>query len=72
LHVVGIGGHKKTHTLVAVDQLGRRADKTTVKATPSGHVQALKWIARFGQVLLAIEDCRHLTRRFEADLLLAP
>ncbi|UXY25048.1 IS110 family transposase (plasmid) [Streptomyces cynarae] len=71
MHVVGIDGHKKTHTLVAVDQLGRRADEITVKATPSGHVQALKWIARFGQVLLAIEDCRHLTRRFEADLLLA-
>lgn len=29
-----------------------------------------KWVARFGQVLLAIEDCRHVTRRFEADLLL--
>ncbi|MGA5604503.1 IS110 family transposase [Streptomyces griseoincarnatus] len=71
MHVVGIDGHKKTHTLVAVDQLGRRADDITVAATPAGHAQALKWVARFGQVVLAIEDCRHLTRRFEADLLLA-
>ncbi|MEV6056385.1 transposase [Streptomyces sp. NPDC052107] len=71
MHVVSIDGHKKTHTLDAADQLGRRADEITVKATASGHVQALKWIARFGQVLLAIEDCHHLTRRFEADLLLA-
>ncbi|WP_330294170.1 IS110 family transposase [Streptomyces griseorubiginosus] len=71
MHVVGIDGHKKTHTLVAVDPLGRRASEVTVPATPAGHAQAIKWIAQFGQVLLAIEDCRHLTRRFEADLLLA-
>lgn len=71
MHVVGIDGHKKTHTLVAVDPLGRRAGEVTVAATPAGHAQAIKWIAQFGQVLLAIEDCRHLTRRFEADLLLA-
>ncbi|MEV8563891.1 IS110 family transposase [Streptomyces sp. NPDC051917] len=69
MHVVGIDGHKKTHTLVAVDPLGRRVGEVTVAATPSGHAQAIKWFAQFGQVLLAIEDCRHLTRRFEADLL---
>lgn len=71
MHVIGIDGHKKTHTLVAVDPLGRRSDEVTVAATPTGHAQAIKWIGQFGQVLLAIEDCRHLTRRFEADLLLA-
>jgi hypothetical protein len=26
---------------------------------------------QFGQVLVAVEDCRHLTRRFEVDLLTA-
>ncbi|MEV5084826.1 IS110 family transposase [Streptomyces sp. NPDC056159] len=71
MHVVGIDGHKKSHTLVSVNQFGRRAGTITVAATPAGHAQAIKWITQFGQVLLAIEDCRHLTRRFEADLLLA-
>ncbi|MGV9567377.1 IS110 family transposase [Streptomyces sp. NPDC003480] len=71
MHVVGIDGHKKTHTLVAVDPLGRRVGEVTVAATPAGHAQAIKWFAQFGQVLLAIEDCRHLTRRFEVDLLVA-
>jgi transposase len=71
MHVIGIDGHKKTHTLDAVDPLGRRADEATIAATPAGHAQAIKWLGQFGQVLLAIEDCRHLTRRFEADLLLA-
>ncbi|WP_052441605.1 IS110 family transposase [Streptacidiphilus anmyonensis] len=68
--VVGVDAHKKTHTLVAVvDQLGRRTDQLTVVATPTGHDQALEWLRQFGQVLVAIEDCRHLTRRFEVDLL---
>src|SRR5512147_2023568 len=70
LDVVGIDGHKKTYTLVAVDPLGCRRGGITVVTMPTGHQQAVRWISQFGQVLLAIEDCRHLTRRFEADLLL--
>ncbi|WP_327371570.1 IS110 family transposase [Streptomyces sp. NBC_01217] len=71
MHIVAIDSHKRTHTLVAVDPLGRRAREATLPATAAGHAQTIKRIAQFGQVLLAIEDCRHLTRRFEADLLLA-
>jgi transposase len=67
--VVGVDAHKKTHTLVAVDPLGRRLDQLTVAATTAGHQQACEWIRKFGQVLVAVEDCRHLTRRFEVDLL---
>jgi transposase len=69
--VVGIDSHKKTHTLVAVDQVGRRLTQLTVDATAKGHRQVCAWLGQFEQVLLAIEDCRHLTRRFEADLLIS-
>ncbi|MFJ3656486.1 IS110 family transposase [Streptomyces nigra] len=67
--VVGIDGHKNTHTLVAVDPLGKRLAELTVAARPAGHLKALAWLHGFGPVLVAVEDCRHLTRRFEADLL---
>jgi transposase len=71
VNVVGVDGHKKTHTLVAVDPLGRRLAELTVPATTAGHTRAREWMTQFGQVLVAVEDCRHLTRRFEADLLTA-
>ncbi|MGW9211305.1 IS110 family transposase [Embleya sp. NPDC055664] len=68
---VGIDSHKKTHTLVAVDRVGRRLAQVTVDATPTGHRRACDWLRQFDRALLAVEDCRHLTRRFEADLLMA-
>lgn len=67
--VVGVDAHKNTHTLVAVDPLGRRLSELTVPARPAGHDRAVAWLRQFGGVLVAVEDCRHLTRRFEADLL---
>jgi transposase len=71
--VIGVGAHKRTHTLVAVDQVGRKLGERTVAATPTGHLQALGWAAGWpqSQVTFALEDCRHLTRRLEADLLRA-
>lgn len=39
--VVGIDTHKNTHTLVAVDGLGRRLQELTVEARPSGHEKVL-------------------------------
>ncbi|MEU6578520.1 IS110 family transposase [Streptomyces sp. NPDC046805] len=69
LIVVGVDGHKNSHTLVAVDPLGKRLAELTVTARPAGHLKALAWLRDFGPVLVAVEDCRHLTRRFEADLL---
>ncbi|MEV6012854.1 hypothetical protein AB0M29_39535 [Streptomyces sp. NPDC051976] len=56
---------------MAVDPLGRRMSQLTVPATPAGHGRACEWIAWFGPVLTAVEDCQHLTRRFEVDLLMA-
>ena len=69
--VVGIDTHKNTHTLVAVDGLGRRLQELTVEARPSGHEKVLAWLSSQGAVKVAVEDCRHLSRALEVDLLLA-
>ncbi|BBX30987.1 hypothetical protein MMAGJ_02690 [Mycolicibacterium mageritense] len=39
--VVGADVHKRSHTFVAVDQVGRRLGEKTVKATTEGHHAAL-------------------------------
>ncbi|MEJ7650271.1 MAG: IS110 family transposase [Nakamurella sp.] len=68
--VVGADVHKRTHTFVAVDAVGKQLGKLTVEATTEGHFKALKWAGgQFGEVVWAIEDCRHLSARLERDLL---
>jgi len=71
--VVGADVHKRTHTFVAVDEVGRRLGEKVVKATTEGHRQAVQWARnQFGAELVwAIEDCRHLSARLERDLLTA-
>jgi transposase len=71
--VVGADVHKRTHTFVAVDSVGKKLAEKVVRATSSGHHQALRWAReRFGaEVVWAIEDCRHLSARLERDLLTA-
>jgi transposase len=71
--VVGADVHKRTHTFVAVDEVGRKLGEKVVEATTVGHRQALRWArASFGAELVwAIEDCRHLSARLERDLLTA-
>lgn len=50
--------------------LGVDAHKRT--ATPAGHVKALRWVEQeWTERTWALEDCRHLSRRLEADLLRA-
>jgi transposase len=69
---MGADRHERTHTLVAVDEHGRKLAERTVAATPSGHLELLVWAcARFDERRWALEDCRHLSRRLERDLLLA-
>ncbi|MBV9546402.1 MAG: IS110 family transposase, partial [Chloroflexi bacterium] len=68
---LGADTHKCTHTFVVVDDNGRQLAERTVSATPSGHLEALQWAARWGERTWAIEDCRHVSRRLEADLLRA-
>jgi transposase len=71
--VVGADVHKRTHTFVAVDEVGRKLGEKVVPATSCGHAEAVMWARqRFGtQVLWGIEDCRHLSARLERDLLTA-
>src|SRR5439155_25882909 len=71
--MVTLGGdsHKRTHTLVAVDENGRQLAQRTLLATKAGHLEALQWAGRWSERKWALENCRHLSRRLEADLLLA-
>jgi transposase len=71
--VVGADVHKRTHTFVAVDEVGRKLAEKVVATTSRGHGEAVMWArGRFGsQVVWAIEDCRHLSARLERDLLAA-
>ena len=68
--VIGADAHKRTHTWSAVDQVGRKLGERTVKATSDGHLRAVGGAA-VAERRWAVEDCRHLTRRLEADLLRA-
>jgi transposase len=71
--VVGADVHKRTHTFVAVDEVGRELGNKTFPATTAGHQDAVRWAReRFGlELRWAIEDCRHLSARLERDLLTA-
>ena len=71
--ILGIDAHKRTHTVVAIDEAGRQlAEKTTVTTTTEAHLELVRWADRFGACRRwAVEDCRHLSRRLEADLLSA-
>src|SRR3954454_10174822 len=68
----GVDAHKRTHTIVAVDEYGKAVGQTTVGTTSQDHLGLLRWAARFGvERRWAVEDCRHLSRRLERDLLAA-
>ena len=71
--VVGTDVHKRTHTFVAVNDVGRKLGEKVVKATTPGHTAAVRWAReQFGsEVLWGIEDCRNLSARLERDLLSA-
>src|SRR3954470_15349452 len=48
--MIGADSHKRTHTLVALDDVGRRLGETTVKATGTGHLELVRWAARWDEV----------------------
>lgn len=71
---LGVDAHKRTHTVVAVDGVGRQlATRTTTATTTTDHLELLRWAEQLGDEgrQWAVEDCRHLSRRLEADLLAA-
>ena len=80
--VVGADVHKRTHTFVVVDAVGKKLGHKTVKADGVGHDKAISWVhSEFAEAIAAdiaaggeglrwgIEDCRHLSARLEIDLL---
>jgi transposase len=68
--VLGIDAHKRSHTVVAVDDVGRKLGERTRGTTTADHLVMLTWAEQFGaDRLWAVEDCRHLSRRLERDLL---
>jgi len=72
---LGIDAHKRTHTIVAVDGRGRQLAVKTIGSNTKDHLALLTWaeqLAGDGEPLLwAVEDCQHLSRRLERDLLAA-
>jgi transposase len=68
--VLGIDAHKRSHTVVAVDEHGRQLGTKTLGTTTADHLGLLRWAEQYGeQRVWAVEDCRHLSRRLERDLL---
>jgi transposase len=69
---IGIDAHKRSHTVVIVDEQGRQLATKTVGTTTADHLALLTWARQHGEaVVWAVEDCRHLSRRLERDLLAA-
>ena len=58
--MIGVDSHKRTHTVVALDDVGRRVGEKTVAATSEGHLLLVQWAAQWPEVTFALEDCRHL------------
>jgi transposase len=71
--VIGADTHKRTHALAAVDAgTGRQRGARQIKAEESGHLAAVRWARGLDEERVwAIEDCRHVSRRFEQALIAA-
>jgi len=47
--VLGIDAHKRTHTVVAVDEVGRQLGVRVTQATSTAaHLELVAWADRFG------------------------
>jgi transposase len=77
---VGVDVHKNTHCAVAVDEVGRQLGRErTFRTTDAGCLQLLRWAQQHvrehggdaAALVVAVEDCRHLTTRLERALLAA-
>jgi len=69
---IGIDWHRRGHTVVIADELGRQLATKTIGTTTADHLTVLTWAEQYGEeVVWAVEDCRHLSRRLERDLLAA-
>lgn len=70
--IIGIDAHKRTHTAVICDEHGRELAQRSVGTSSGDHFKLLGWARAHGsERLWAVEDCRHLSRRLERDLISA-
>ena len=70
--VLGIDAHKRNHTVVAIDDRGRKLGERTTGTTSADHLDLLAWAEQFGsERTWAVENCRQLSRRLERDQLRA-
>lgn len=71
--VIGADIHKSSHALAAVSgDGGLVAGELEIRADESGHRAALRWARELHEERVwALEDCRHLSRRFEQALIAA-
>jgi transposase len=67
--VIGVDVHKHSLTAVAVDEAGRQLGELQLEYPDA---PLLGWAARLGEARLwAVEDCRHVTRALERQLIAA-
>jgi transposase len=71
--VIGADTHKRTHALAAVDEgTGRVRGQRQIEAEEHDHLAAVRWARGLDdERVWAIEDCRHVARRFEQTLIAA-
>lgn len=70
--VIGIDAHKRSHTAVVADEISRRQAVKTVGTATEEHLELLRWAdSHASRRFCAIEDCRHLSRRLERNLIAA-
>lgn len=71
--VIGADIHKSSHALAAVNATtGVLNGELEIRAHEAGHLAALRWAQELDEERVwAIEDCRHLSRRFEEALVAA-
>ena len=68
--IFGIDPHKHSVTVVAVSEVGRQLAWCTVTTTTAAHLELVSWAGTLaGERVWAVEDCRHVSRRLERDLL---
>lgn len=69
--VLGADLHKRSHTVVVIDETGRKLAERTVSATDAGHLELRRWAGQWPERTWGLEDCRHLSRRLDAELVRA-
>jgi hypothetical protein len=47
--VLGIDAHKRSHTVVVIDEVGRQLAAKTLGTTTANHVRLLRWAEQFGE-----------------------